>query len=312
MIQELSDRLSKAIEQKRLKDKLEKDLRAVEGELREKSSRFASLGSQLDQEKIDVEKLEQIGLTYLFYSVLGSREEQLEKQRQELLSAQVSYQQTRKQVEYLEQERDRLAREVERLAGAESGYEAALSEKERFLQQSDQNVSRELLAFSEELANLHSELKEIEEAILAGESVLPDLDQAISSLGSAEDWGLWDMFGGGLISGMVKHSHIDEAHDNVNRAQEKIRHFKRELADVQRETDIQINIGGLATFADFFLDGLIADWIIQSKIEDSLAQVNHAKNTIVQAIRNLEMLREDSQAKINDRAEKRALLIERT
>lgn len=312
MIQELSDRLSKAIEQKRLKDKLEKDLRTVEGELREKSSRFASLGSQLDQEKIDVEKLEQIGLTYLFYSVLGSREEQLEKQRQELLSAQVSYQQTRKQVEYLEQERDRLAREVERLAGAESGYEAALSEKERFLQQSDQNVSRELLAFSEELANLHSELKEIEEAILAGESVLPDLDQAISSLGSAEDWGLWDMFGGGLISGMVKHSHIDEAHDNVNRAQEKISHFKRELADVQRETDIQINIGGLATFADFFLDGLIADWIIQSKIEDSLAQVNHAKNTIVQAIRNLEMLREDSQAKINDRAEKRALLIERT
>jgi hypothetical protein len=312
MIQELSDRLSKIVKQKRLKEKLENDLHVVDEELEDKSSRFSSLGSQLDKEKIDVEKLEHISLTYLFYSVLGDREQQLEKERQELLSAQLIYQQTKNQVEYLEREKDRLSIELDKLAGTESDYDLVLSEKEKFIQQSNQIVSRELIEFSEELANLNSELKEIAEAIVAGKSVLPDLEQAIKSLGSAENWGLWDMLGGGFISGMIKHSHIDEARESVNSAQNKISRFKRELADVQKEAEIQVKVWGLATFADFFFDGLISDWVVQSKIEDSLAQVNNAKNIITQAIKKLEAMKESTQGKFNDIKEKRALLIERT
>src|SRR5687768_14708376 len=101
MLQELSERFSRIIEQKRLKEKLEHDLRAVEAEWLETSTRLASLEAQLAREKVDVQKLERISLTSLFYSVLGSREQQLEKERQELLSAQLLYQQNKAQVEYL-------------------------------------------------------------------------------------------------------------------------------------------------------------------------------------------------------------------
>ncbi len=312
MLQKLSERLSRIIEQKRLKEKLGQDFRAVETELLDKSTRLASLGIQLDKEKIDVEKLERISLTSLFYSVLGSREQQLEKERQELLSAQLLYQQNKNQLEYLEREKSRLSYQLENLVGTDSEYELLLSEKEIFIQQSNQIIAKELFEISEKLANLNSEIREITEAITAGNSVIVDLDQAITSLESAEGWGIWDMLGGGFITDMIKHSHIDDARNSVNNAQNKIGQFKRELADVQKNTEVQINIGELASFADFFFDGLIFDWIVQSKIEDSLAQSDKAKGTIAQTIKELQALKKSTQNEFNDMQEKRVFLIERT
>jgi multidrug efflux pump subunit AcrA (membrane-fusion protein) len=312
MLQDLSERLSKAIEQKRLKEKLEKDFRAVGEELQSQSSRMAFLESQLKKEKVDVEKLERISLTYLFYSVLGSREQQLEKVRQELLSAQLGYQQVRHQAEYLAQEKNRLSDQLEKLAGTDSEYKSCLAEKEKFIQQSNQTIAKELFEISEKLANLNSELREISEAMAAGESVVVDLAQAIKSLGGAEGWGIWDMLGGGLITDMIKHSHIDDARISVTNAQKKISQFKRELADVQKSTEVQINIGELASFADFFFDGLIFDWVVQSKIEDSLEKSNKAKSIITQTIKELEALKESTQSEFDDTQEKRVLLIERT
>jgi len=43
----------------------------------------------------DLDKLERTSLTALFYSVLGNREEQVEKEREELLNAQLQYQKTK-------------------------------------------------------------------------------------------------------------------------------------------------------------------------------------------------------------------------
>jgi chromosome segregation ATPase len=312
MLQELSTRLSKLIERKRLKEKLTRDLHAVETELQEKSIRLVSLGAQFDKETVDVDKLERTSLTSLFYSVLGSRDEQLEKERQELLSAQLLYQQARKQVEFLVEERNALSQRLEQLMGVESEYERLLSEKEALLRQSKQGVANELMEYSEQFANLNSELKEITEAIRAGNEVISDLEQVIKSLGSAENWGVWDMVGGGLIANMAKHSHIDAARDRVARAQAKISQFKRELADVQNTVEFHINIGELDTFADFFFDGLIMDWIVQSKIKDSLAQAEKAKSIIAQTVKQLETLQGDTQKKRDDLQQERARLIERT
>jgi DNA repair exonuclease SbcCD ATPase subunit len=312
MLQELSARLSKILEQKSLKQKIEQDLRAVEAELQEKSARFAELGVQLAKENVDVKKLEQMSLTALFYQVLGSREEQLERERQELLSAQLRYGQTKKQLEFLEEERRSLVQRLEQLAGVESEYESLLAEKERVLRQSDQAVTKDLIAFSEQMADLNTELREITEAIAAGKDVIAGLEQVSESLESAGNWGLWDMFGGGLLSTAIKHSRIDEARSGVDAIQAKMSQFKRELSDVQKHVDLQIDIDGFAYFADFFFDGLIADWVVQSRIEDSLRQSKQAKEQIAQTVRELEELQTSTQTKIREVQEGRERLIART
>ncbi|WP_443143256.1 hypothetical protein [Pseudalkalibacillus sp. R45] len=91
-------------------------------------------------------------------------------------------------------------------------------------------------------------------------------------LEKAKGWGTLDMFGGGVISGAIKHNHIDQATEYIHQAQTRMRHFQKELADINDEVDIHIDIPGLLKFADFFFDGLIADWMVQGRIDDSLQQ----------------------------------------
>jgi hypothetical protein len=312
MLQELSDRLSKAIEQKRLKEKLERDLRLVKQEIQERSTEFASISKQLEKEKVDVEKLEHTSLTALFYAMLGNREEQLEKERQELLSAQLLYKQTKKQLEYLERKQDTLLQHLGRLTGIEAKYQALLSEKEQFLRQTDKVIARELVDYVEEIAKLNVEVREITEAITAGNDVISSLEQVIKSLESAESWGTWDILGGGLLTTAIKHSRIDDAQNDINIVQRRMSQFTRELADIRQQVELGIDLGAFESFADYFFDGLIVDWVIQSKISASLDRSKQAKQKIVRVVKELEELKKNVQNKQRELQAKRVQIIEST
>lgn len=60
--------------------------------------------------------------------------------------------------------------------------------------------------------------KEISEAIRAGERARQSLTDARVKLDSAGNWGLLDILGGGLISGLMKHSRINDASQYVEQA----------------------------------------------------------------------------------------------
>ena len=300
MLPDLSVRLSNATEEIRRKKKLEGDGITVEKELREKSSRLASLGALLAKEEIDVEKLERTSLTTLFYSVLGSREEKLEKERQELLSVQLQYQQTKHQVAYLERELAHIQAQLDTLAHVEAEYEALLSEKEAFLHGSERETDSQLIAYAEQSGGLVSKLKELSEAIRAGKDVLASLEGVLASLQSARNWGTWDMLGGGLISTIVKHDRIDDARDGIHAVQAKLASFERELADVGERIQLGIEIGGFETFADYFFDSLIFDWAVQSKINASLERTLNAKDVLTRVLEELKTLEGNVQNELKE------------
>ena len=131
MLSELSNRLSHAIEQKQLKHKLERDLQAVTIELQEQTTRLKALEKQLKKEEVDVARLEKTSLTSLFQSVLGNREEQLEKERQELLAAQLQYQQTSRRVTYLQEDKTSLEHKLSSLKDIERTYSTLLKERNK-------------------------------------------------------------------------------------------------------------------------------------------------------------------------------------
>lgn len=45
---------------------------------------------------------------------------------------------------------------------------------------------------------------------------------------------------------------------------------------MQVSLNLRIEIGAFLSFADFFLDGLVADYMVQSKISDARVQVDDA------------------------------------
>ncbi len=65
--------------------------------------------------------------------------------------------------------------------------------------------------------------------------------------------------------------------------------------DVGSFQHLNIDLGPFATFADFFFDGLIADWVVQSRISQSrenarwvLRQVENVKQRLEKALEEVE------------------------
>lgn len=118
--------------------------------------------------------------------------------------------------------------------------------------------------------------REMQEAIWAGESALCSLRAAQEKLNSARNWGIVDLLGGGFITDMVKHSKLNDASAYVEQAKRDLLKFQRELKDVSVPVELRIEIGGFLSFADFFFDGLVADYLVQSKIAKSRRDIEDA------------------------------------
>jgi len=125
--------------------------------------------------------------------------------------------------------------------------------------------------------------QEVREAIAAADMAIMSLERARKELDSARRWGLWDIFGGGLLSTLGKHSRMDEANAAMNEAKRHLRNLKRELLDVRVSEDFKLDVGNFLSFADYFFDGFVADFMVQSRINDALEQVEEA----IRKIRNI-------------------------
>ena len=95
------------------------------------------------------------------------------------------------------------------------------------------------------------------------------------------------MFGGGLFTDLIKHSKMDEASRCMENAKYNLKKFQKELSDINLSLDLRMEVGGFLSFADFFFDGLVADYLVQSKIEDARRQVSDAIHMISDILRTL-------------------------
>lgn len=128
--------------------------------------------------------------------------------------------------------------------------------------------------------------KEVNEAIQAAERALVCLREAKEQLRKARNWGYADLLGGGFLINMMKRSRMADASRCMEEAKHALAVLQMELRDVQVPMDMRLEINGFMDFADFFFDGLIADWFAQDKI-------NKAAHQVDDAIRRVEDIRTD-------------------
>ena len=122
--------------------------------------------------------------------------------------------------------------------------------------------------------------REMIEAIHAGERALEKLKLAQEKLNSASNWGILDILGGGFISTMMKRSKMEEANRFMDEARISLWKFQEELDDVQLPLELKVEVGSFLSFADYFFDGVVADFMVQSKISDAKLQVSDTINRV--------------------------------
>ena len=175
----------------------------------------------------------------------------------------------------------------------------------------DKPESSRLMEIAERLGYLQAQAKELAEAIDAGQKTSQGLTGVEKSLSSAQGWGVVDIIGGGLIVTAIKHSHIGTARRYISQAQQQLRRFQTELADVKK-TNTSLEIGNIWTLADFLLDGLLFDFIVQSQISAAQHRIRHLKQEITATIQDLHQLQRQNQQEIEKLNEERQRLIEAT
>lgn len=271
------------------------DLRNQLFEVNRKEVKYAV---QLDLELEDVEQLNKKGFTSLIYSLIGSKEDKELKEKQEVIEAQSKLDEVRQQKEDINHRITVLQGEKQKYSTCEREYNELYKEKYDILKRNTTEY-QQIFDLEASLTICKNNMKELDEAISSGVLVLDRLLDAESSLNSASGWGTWDLLGGGLISDFAKHSHIDNAKAAIVDVEKLLTEFRSELADIEMNTTITIDITGFTKFADFFFDGIIADWIVQSRIKDSLNSVLQAKSNVDEILIRLKQMQSSEENKIS-------------
>ena len=223
-------------------------------------------------------------------------DEKLTQERQEAYAAQVKYDAVARELAGIEEDLERYQAELHSLQNCEARHFAVLREKTQAVKANGGDIAQQILRLEERTAYLESQSRELEEAFAAGQNALTITDQIVDSLNSAESWGTWDLVGGGLVADLAKHSRLDEAQACVESLQSQLRRFKTELADVTISADFQVNIDGFLRVADYFFDGLFADWAVLDQIHQSQDQVQNTRSQICSVLDYLQTLMDQTAA----------------
>ena len=118
--------------------------------------------------------------------------------------------------------------------------------------------------------------QELRQAETAGNRALNSLYAVRDTLDSAKKWGWLDVFGGGFLTDYVKHSKIESAKTQIAQAKYDLHIFEKELKDIYMSADFRMEIGSFLSFADFFFDNPVTDYMVQTKIQETLEEINDA------------------------------------
>lgn len=274
------------------------------------TAQVQALEQNLRKEQADVDRLEGRSLSAFFYHVIGKKDEKLTQEKQEAYAARAKYDAAVRELAGIEEDLRRCQTELDSLGNCEIQYATVLREKTQAVKAAGGSIAKQIFTLEEHISSLTVQMQELEEAIAAGDAALATTDQISDRLHSAENWGTWDLVGGGVFADLAKHNHLDEAQASVELLQSQLRRFKTELADVTIDADLQVNVDGFLRVADYLFDGIFADWTVLDKIKQSQGQVQNTRAQISQVLDDLRALLDQATADQGDIQQKIKQLVE--
>ena len=135
-------------------------------------------------------------------------------------------------------------------------------------------------------------LTEINEAIEAGQDAQMRLRRIQETLRSAKGWGIYDLLGGGLISGMMKRIRMEKAQQQIEELRGSLERFNSELKDVQVQCSASAELSEWLSITDLVFDDLLSDWLSLSKIKDAKSEIDRTEKEVTALLARLEGSRE--------------------
>lgn len=298
------------------RDRVKRRLDGAERQLQEARNTRDQLHKQLTKEQQDVVRLGRFSFINKINEWTGKWDEKMDKEIAEAAEAELSYNESEKNVVDLEAEVGRLQSTIQNpdFTYIDEEWADFLKEKTAWIRRYDSVANATLHKIADERVAIRSMLREISEAEEAGTSASRALDLALDKLDSAEGMSIWDTFlGGGMIVSALKYSEIDSSDDYVHRAQRALRHFETELMDVQNvaSESFTVNNNDIFTFTDIFFDNIFSDWMVHSRITEAKTKLNDVLGDVRRVLDQLARKRDEMNHELEQLDVQERELIER-
>lgn len=281
-------------------------LREAQDQLAQLEEHRRQMELVLQQEQGDVDRLEGLSLVALYYSLLGTIEERLVTERQEYLVAKINYEESDQAVFQARRSQERLILELASYEFSEREFDCLLEEKRQTLALSGDDKAAAILRLNEQLVDLETDYKELEEAIAAGQDAQRALHEVRWELRAAEQWSSRDRFRRRSFATWKKYARIDKAKWKAEVALHHLRRFQTELADAHDRLDHSLNsIGGFTRFGDLNLSFLTLAWTVDTHIKNASDACDLALKRVEAALTECRQRRADAEVTLRALTEER-------
>lgn len=268
-----------------MRDKVRRNQEELEDQLIIALNKKQEYWTRLKEEQKDVEDLDRFSILKMVRTWTGKQDEIREKELGELAAVEAKYREIEKTVIDLEQDLVDVERELDQAKwqSIDIEWERLIKEKEQWIFETKQEEASRLEKLYEEKTFFATSIREITEAISAGNDTKVALKRALKSLEGAKDYSTWDTFlGGGLIATSLKHSKLDESEEAIHAAQRSLQKFHTELLDIQQIKADNLSVGRdtFVTFADYVFDDIFSAWSTHSKITNSIDRIKQTLNDL--------------------------------
>lgn len=287
------ERLKELHRQKAQKARLEAMIKELNQQESDIAKKVVELGEIKKKEQLDVDRLEGVSIKALFFSLAGSKEEKLSKERQEAYVAAMKYDAAMRDLGAIQADLKAYQEEFEKMSDCEAEYQNLLEQKKVALKLEGTQKASEILSLEKETTSLEHEITECEEALDVGYKAFELVEKIVEELAEAYKLAKWDTFVDSFLIDIKKQEHIHSAQDYIADLHAELRRFKTELADVEMQSDIKLEIDGFSEFADWFFDNIFIDWDIKTKIENAKKQTEQTRRQITCTINVLKDMRDE-------------------
>lgn len=273
--------------------KLKSKISTLDVEINKTNESLEALKKILAKEKKDVDNLESFSLSYIYYKIKGSIDEKLSKEKLEFLEAQARYLEKEDYLNRLTSNKKQMLKAINDIGDIDLKYDDLLNSSAQYILKLNNENSEKVSLILKKIKIISLELKEIQEALLEGDNLIPYIDKAISNLNSAQNWGIYDMMGGDFIATMAKRSKMDDASKSINSIKVMLNRYNAELKDLSNEINVNLNLDSMSGIFDYLFDNFFTDYFVQGKINSALdstknlkAKVNNIQSNLTNKAQN--------------------------
>lgn len=220
----------------------------------------------LDKENYDVEKLEGLSIEGFVHLLKGTLIDKLDKEEKEAMIAKNQY-------EFACQELDVCLKEIslcrERIKDkflVEREYLDFIKTEEKKMIHMASDDAIKVKTILDTVYYNNEKIREIGEAVEAGDSLIDAFNCILQGFSNAEDLGIVDVLESGLLVSDCSNETVKSANEQLVLIQQLIRRYHIEVLDVLGVCDVKLDTSVLLLFSDQFIEDIIQSLDLEDKL----------------------------------------------